>query len=408
MARRVAPVLLLAFVLAGFSAVGVDAAGAAPAARAGSWHDAPKPPLSRRGLPAIVWTGKEAVVLGGVDLVRGDGRRRPLRDGASFDPGTDEWRRVARAPFVVFSAAWTGNRVFAIGTACPPLAVTAEDTEAFCPSAPLRAATYDPSTDRWTRLTVPKGDVFVVGPASSPQTFGGILAWTVEGAVVRLRRVVSGRFEQSFVLWSPKRGWRELAGPPGHVQQTCGTGRYATALSFDWYFGDVAYADPIEAQLQGGASGSPTFRNVALSVFDEATRSWRASALLPDPAPRPVQPEVTCAGATAIVPGATPDAPLARFDLARGTVHALGPPATGFPSATVLVRLGSRSLAVWDLDRLVPGAQLDLGTGTWTRFPDGPPSESAVAMRPGEILALALVGSDGRDTDVWKVYRARG
>ena len=76
------------------------------AATAGSWRRAPEPPLTPRELAAAVWTGREALIIGGSDAPPtppgaggGDSRERPpLLDGAAFNPRTGSWRRIADAP----------------------------------------------------------------------------------------------------------------------------------------------------------------------------------------------------------------------------------------------------------------------------------------------------------------------
>ena len=83
----------------------------APASAAG-WERAPAPPLSPRELATGVWTGSEALVIGGSDgppcppNAGCTEPSHPLRDGAAFDPRTRSWRRIARAP-VAFDFAET-------------------------------------------------------------------------------------------------------------------------------------------------------------------------------------------------------------------------------------------------------------------------------------------------------------
>jgi hypothetical protein len=58
-------------------------------------------PLSPRSRSFTVWTGTEALVIGGSSQTSVGGPYRPadLRDGAAFDPATSTWRDIEPAPF---------------------------------------------------------------------------------------------------------------------------------------------------------------------------------------------------------------------------------------------------------------------------------------------------------------------
>ena len=71
-----------------------------PAGPATGWHRVPDMPLSPRYFPLVAWTGREALVIGGLDGTRvGPGHDgTPLQDGAAYDPQTRSWRAIAPAP----------------------------------------------------------------------------------------------------------------------------------------------------------------------------------------------------------------------------------------------------------------------------------------------------------------------
>ncbi len=71
-----------------------------------AWYD--PGPLSPRVDHAVMWTGDEMIVFGGVDDAG-----RSLTDGAAFDPETDTWRLLPEAPDGTASvgAFWNGERV---------------------------------------------------------------------------------------------------------------------------------------------------------------------------------------------------------------------------------------------------------------------------------------------------------
>lgn len=78
--------------------------GYASAGAAGTWERAPTPPLGPRERAVGVWTGREAIVVGGAgppfyppDWDGPTVEPPPLRDGAAFDPRTASWRSIAPA-----------------------------------------------------------------------------------------------------------------------------------------------------------------------------------------------------------------------------------------------------------------------------------------------------------------------
>ena len=110
--RRVAVGVAAAVVAAVAVAGSVVATGPRadePAGQVGQWRELPTPPLSPRASSIVVWTGSEALVIGGVTHVcppNADCASDPaasLRDGAAYDPATDSWRSVATAPAPISS-----------------------------------------------------------------------------------------------------------------------------------------------------------------------------------------------------------------------------------------------------------------------------------------------------------------
>ena len=90
---------------AALSSAGCVIGGANTGDAAGSWRKAPAAPLSPRERALGIWTGREALVIGGSDAPPcpsgascGRQARPPLRDGAAFNPRTRSWRRIAAAP----------------------------------------------------------------------------------------------------------------------------------------------------------------------------------------------------------------------------------------------------------------------------------------------------------------------
>ncbi|NND03189.1 MAG: hypothetical protein HKN91_10415, partial [Acidimicrobiia bacterium] len=126
------------------------------------WRDLPETPLEQRAvvptgpkpLISTVWTGEEMIVWGG--WVRATGERAAQgftivwgRDGAAYDPATDQWRSLPEPPDTVdlssTSAVWTGEEMIVWGA----------NFEAWARSGPLEeepylaGAAYNPAIDSW-------------------------------------------------------------------------------------------------------------------------------------------------------------------------------------------------------------------------------------------------------------------
>jgi hypothetical protein len=90
----------------------------------------PTPPIEL-DRAASAWTGRELIVIGGPST--------PFRSavGVALDPQTRQWRRIADLPSDMFAQAlsidWDGTRIVAA-------------------NYDMEAATYDPDSDRWTKL----------------------------------------------------------------------------------------------------------------------------------------------------------------------------------------------------------------------------------------------------------------
>src|SRR5262245_40476599 len=107
---------------------------------AGHWTAVADAPLSPRYQPSAVWTGTEVIVWGGADsLVSSTGvTPEPKADGAAYNPATDRWRPIAKAPEgrTGHQAFWTGDRMLVFGGNTGP-------------TENLSVSAYDPRADRW-------------------------------------------------------------------------------------------------------------------------------------------------------------------------------------------------------------------------------------------------------------------
>jgi hypothetical protein len=114
----------------------------------GRWTLMPQGPLSARHAANAFWVDGTLLVIGGTEAdpcPPGAGCTEPeigpRRDGAAFDPATNEWRRIADAPVPVGDAfgAVVGDRLY--------LLVGGERRSAFL--------SYTPKSDTWRELASP-------------------------------------------------------------------------------------------------------------------------------------------------------------------------------------------------------------------------------------------------------------
>jgi hypothetical protein len=81
------------------------------------WRTLPPAPIAPRRLAALVWAGDRLLVWGGLQNVGADKLAYP-DDGAAYDPRSDRWRPLPKAPVpsrAMPLTAWTGDRAIFIG-----------------------------------------------------------------------------------------------------------------------------------------------------------------------------------------------------------------------------------------------------------------------------------------------------
>ncbi|MEO7397136.1 MAG: hypothetical protein ABIW84_01075 [Ilumatobacteraceae bacterium] len=135
----------------------------------GTWRIIAPAPISPRRIPAAVWTGTEMILWGG--FIADDSR---VYDGAAYNPATDTWRLLPPIPFSIggginiLSMVWTGDEAVVVGGATaaaydpvtnswsrladPPVpgypAMRAGDSIVLMDSNQMMR--YDLATDRWS------------------------------------------------------------------------------------------------------------------------------------------------------------------------------------------------------------------------------------------------------------------
>jgi hypothetical protein len=193
------------------------------------WGAVSHDPAGDRFDPAVVWTGREALVFGGTSA---SGVAMP--GAAAFDPGAGTWRVISDPMVRTHSlAVWLGDRALLVGGDAPNSA---------------SVVAYQPSTDAWSdEPAVPAGTV----TDRSPAVFTGseLLVWP-DGT-------------PSPFAFDPATGqWRNLPTPPIDARQSGAS----VWTGSEWL-------------LWGGRSEQGEVADGA--AYDPATDSWRALARSP-------------------------------------------------------------------------------------------------------------------------------
>ena len=217
----------------------------------------------------MVWTGSEALVVGGVDP---GGQPRPA--AAAYDPVTDTWRTLADPPTdsdrINPLVAWTGTDMLLIGGDNPDGSLLVSYGEA-----------YDPATDVWRGIASPPVG-FVTDRSPAAWTGRELLVWPGDGG--------GSTMEITPIAYDPATdSWRELAAPPIERRQQAASVWTGT----EWI-------------VWGGTTGDRELDDGA--AYDPTSGTWRA---LPDSplSPRRVR-GVWTGEELVIVAGSTGGAPV--------------------------------------------------------------------------------------------------
>jgi hypothetical protein len=122
------------------SAVVCGTAVASTPTTPGTWRALPAAPIAPEGIPTAVWTGTRLLVFGSDQHTALDAHGHPYATGsanvaASYDPASRTWRKLSPPKgtgAVSPYAVWTGRRMLVWG--------------------PFNAVSYDPAANRWRHL----------------------------------------------------------------------------------------------------------------------------------------------------------------------------------------------------------------------------------------------------------------
>jgi hypothetical protein len=215
-----------------------EADGAAYNPRTNAWRVLPRAPIGGRAYASAVWTGTELIVWGG------SANGHALGDGAAYNPTTNAWRTIAAAPIgaaMKSATLWTGREMIVVGGL----------------NGGSDAAAYDPAGDRWHKLPdAPGGSI----PPYPNAVWTGTQAIFVLDAKVGSRTLETQVAGRVLVTYDPdSRRWTNLA-----TIDTTGTLGWLV-----WTGQDL---------LALGGTGNGENRS---ATFDLQTRSWSRSITSP-------------------------------------------------------------------------------------------------------------------------------
>ena len=238
----------------------VSASGAAYDPTKDRWRMLPPSPLAPRAGTAAVWTGKEAIFIGGYPAVR-SAEVRSLADAAAFDPAKDRWRALPPIPtnpahaLESFVPVWADGQVL-VWASFTRIPGSADGSD----QAGYDVFSYDPTHDRWRQVPF----------TGRPETGVGAAYWT--GSAVLLPASPAPRPTES-------RG-PSPSGLRGHLYDPT-TNRY-TAVAHgpvDDTYGPTVLAGDLLVRLSTSQDGAVMPGGGA--VWDPRTDEWTALARAP-------------------------------------------------------------------------------------------------------------------------------
>lgn len=239
--------------------------------RSEKWTVMANSPLSPRDGVASVWTGHVALLWGGQTE---DTANTPADSnrGAAFNPSSDRWSLLAASPLSPRDdaiALWTGEEAIFIGGNSPPGATSSSSLD----GADIDGATYDPSTRRWTRLpTLPAKGLGAAYGITATWSDHALIAW----ATFQTTRPVGSngtqiRTRQLGAEWTPgQRSWKLLPSPPQTVVTADGTSTWLAGRDVVTGATDCIGAMSCPAPITGVAE-----------IYDPARDAWATSPRAP-------------------------------------------------------------------------------------------------------------------------------
>ena len=347
------------------------------------WTNIGAVPLTPRGTPVIVWTGREVLVVGGRDS-RSE-PSLPLRDGAAYDAGTGKWRRIADLPTdpPLFNpaAVWTGDHLLLVGSSCRNLA--SQETPEFdeCAPGPREAVRYDPRADRWSRLKLP--DALDVLDPAYVSAVGGARG----RAIFKVPESRAGRGQSYWSVADDE--WTKLPDPPIAPDAQCIAAGRLVVVAYE----DLASASEFTPgqNFSGPPPPDPQSAHRRASSIDLDGGRWTVPSSPEGPDPVSIVLNVVCAGDEVMtLPSRRSEGAIGRYQPGEQSWgESTSPPQD----------IGARPLAVWSAGKLFvfDGRSLvyDQANNTWVGAP-APEGQLYAAVDVGDRVLLQSVDPQTR------------
>jgi hypothetical protein len=260
-----------------------------------------------RDLPAVVWTGEEMIVWGGL---RSDERRA---DGVRYRPASDEWVAMSEGPAALTgtAAVWTGAEMIVWESSAP-------------------GAAYDPAADAWRSLATDGQPAEVALP---------LAVWTGSEVIVLDQLVPGGgRYDPAADHWTsianeglPAEMLLFGAVWAGDELIVWGAAEEVAVAAYRYQPASDRWS-PVEANdaMSGAgvwtgreiffAGGGGVFASLRAAGFDPATGTWRDAATDCGPSGL-ISQSIVWTGSRAIVWGGTAIDSRETREVASGAIY---------------------------------------------------------------------------------------
>jgi hypothetical protein len=235
------------------------------------WTTMSPSPLSPREGSASVWTGHLALFWGGQSASTYS-VSPPSSNGASYNPSTNRWALLPKSPLsprVGATALWTGTEAIVIGGQGSP----SSTSRSFSNGTETDGATYNPTTRKWSRLpALPASGLGTPYSITVAWTGHELIAWaTFQATTSTGGNSTQTRSGELGATWTPgQKSWRRLPAPPASVFTANATSTWLNGR--DVLTGGTGCFGPMScpASLTGAAQ-----------IFNPATNRWQPSPSAP-------------------------------------------------------------------------------------------------------------------------------